>query len=144
MIQIKFDLRFGDFVNSLPNSAVRATIHNSAKDARGFHYFHRVDEGRGPVRPVRAKMLRWQSVRYPQGAFRKFSRPAPARNIRGQAMRSAAPEIQAIAAQSGSSRTAVVATVNRVATRLVLYLLRFTPIGLRGRLRNSYWVESAQ
>lgn len=90
-------------------SGVLGIITNAAKSATGFVYAYTLEFGRGPVRALRAKALRFEIGGVV--LFRKSVGPAPAQHIMEYGLRDAVPQIDG---EFNAARDRIAARLERV------------------------------
>jgi len=101
MFQI--DVIPGDFEVELARvSTLESEVSNSANN-KGFAYFWAVDQGRGPIRPVNAKALRFRA-KDGNIVFSKYAKAAPAQHLTDRSLKRLMPNTM-IAAMMASGNS---------------------------------------
>jgi hypothetical protein len=120
----------------LEGGAVVSNIYNDAKSEDGTYYWTIVNNGRGPVRPVNAKVLHWIDPETGKDVFAMYSRGVPPVHMRENAILVVG---QAIIPGEyvGLDRATVQRFVNAVASEAVKEMQARTPVRT-GQLRDKY------
>ena len=122
--------------------AIVAVVYNDAQSKEGTYYWPIVNNGRGPVRPIRAKALHWVDAKTGADVFSKYSKAVAPRHIRENSI----PSIQqALVKIPGGKleRETIAQFVNEVAAIAVEELKSRTPV-VTGKLRDSYRIEKGE
>jgi hypothetical protein len=154
-IGVKITVDSSDLLRDLPKGRPTATISSDARTRTGIPIFKLVDQGRGEVRPRRAKALRIplrgiQFVPAEGGTvaaiFRKRAKAVPPKFIKSRAVTqtlSAVPLISATQPPASSIRSQTIRLLNRVAEFALDRIRTLTP-GRSGKLRKSIRLEKAR
>lgn len=119
-----------------------AEIYNDAQSESGVFYWNIINDGRGPVRPVNAKVLHWIDPKTGKDVFSRYSGPVAPRHIRENSI----PAIQqaSVASFTGAlTRQALANIVNELAEFAVAEMESRTPV-VTGKLRASYRIVKAE
>lgn len=131
-------------MESLGNSDVIAVIYNDASSPSGVYYWNYVNDGRGPVRPIHAKVLHWTDPKTGEDVFAMYAGPTAPQHIRENAMpairQGAIAKIKSVSTQL--NREFVVQLVNGIARVAVAELQGYTPG--KGPLYKKYRIDGAK
>jgi hypothetical protein len=132
----RIDAQIADLAASGP---IRANVYNLAKSSDGTYYWNIINNGRGPVRPVHAKVLHWIDPKTGKDVFSMYSGPVAPRHMRENSMAAIRNAII-----PGSFRVFDRITIERfvsaIAELAVQEMKSRTPV-VTGLLRNSYFIQ---
>lgn len=131
----------GQFETELARVASLASEVSNTANNKGFAYYWAVDKGRGPIRPVNAKALRF-FARDGQVVFAKSAKSAPAQHLTEQSLANLMPNaIMAVNQAHGNSFLSWARTFLRsLANFQAQSLAKVTP-RVSGRLARNYKVN---
>jgi hypothetical protein len=118
---------------------IRANIYNLAHSSDGTYYWNMVNNGRGPVRPVHAKVLHWIDPKTGKDVFSMYSGPVAPRHIRENSLAAIANAIIP-GSFTDFDRITVERFVSTIAELAVQEMKSRTPV-VTGTLRNSYFIQ---
>lgn len=118
---------------------IRAHVYNLAKSPEGLYYWNMVNNGRGPVRPVNAKVLHWVDPVSGKDIFSMFSGPVAPRHMRENSM-AAIREAIVPGSFTVFDRITIERFVSAIAELALQEMKSRTPV-VTGTLRNSYFVQ---
>lgn len=128
---------------NLGNSDVIAVVYNDASSPNGVYYWNYVNDGRGPVRPINAKVLHWVDPKTGEDVFAMYAGPTAPQHIRENALpairNGAIAKIRSTGPQL--SREYLVDLVNGIARVAVAELQQNTPG--KGPLFKKYRIDRA-
>lgn len=144
-VEFRFDTKKLEREMALATRAdLTAVIRNEAQTEDGFFYWPAVNDGRGPVRPVRAKVLRFVT-KDGKVVFTKFARASAPRHMRENSLpviRQRA-NLELVGGPTSFTRNGIASHINRIARIALEEMARRTPV-ITGKLKNSYRVEKAR
>ena len=117
---------------------IRAHVYNLAKSPEGLYYWNILNDGRGPVRPVNAKVLHWVDAQG-KDVFSRYSGPVAPRHIRENSM-AAIREAIVPGSFAVFDRVTIERFVSTIAELAVQEMKSRTPV-VTGLLRNSYFIQ---
>lgn len=120
-----------------------ANIFNDAQSADGVFYWNLVNDGRGPVRPVHAKVLHWIDPVTGKDVFSMYSGPVAPRHIRENSIPAIQQALVSFPESSAFDRKAIADFVNAVAAYAVEEMQSRTPV-ITGLLRDSYRIVKTE
>jgi hypothetical protein len=118
---------------------IRASIYNLAQSADGTYYWNIVNNGRGPVRPINAKVLHWIDPKTGKDVFSMYSGPVAPRHMRENSMAAIRNAIIPGSFQD-FDRITIERFVSAIAELAVQEMKSRTPV-VSGTLRNSYFIQ---
>lgn len=131
----------GQFEVELGQLASLSSEVSNTADNKGFHYFWAVDRGRGPIRPVNAKALRFVAAGG-EVVFAKSAKAAPAQHLTEQSMANLLPNC--IMASNEAHGNSFLSWARNFLRSIAMFqsqsLARVTP-RVSGRLAKSYKVN---
>ena len=120
---------------------IRAHIYNDAQSPEGTYYWIYINNGRGPVRPVKAKVLHWLDAQG-KDVFAMYAKGVPPTHIRENSI-AAVQEALIPMPRGPLSRATIVGFVNSAARLVTAEMESRTPVRT-GKLKSSYRIEEAE
>lgn len=128
-------------LENMGDGDLSAVVINVARSEEGYYYWDTVNDGRGPVRPVKASVLHWVD-RNGKDVFARYAGPAAPQHLRENSIATIKVKAQALTAQVTTlDRASVAKLLNAIAQLAVDELKARKPEAVN--LNEGYVIKRA-